>query len=410
MLGNVINYLDIIMYILLAIMVMGTIVFFVIKKKKIKFGNKSEDKTATSSNAKYLDVLSFLDKEDILETNEGAVIVMKKNKRYIAMLGTTGNDYFNESHDDKAYIIGSEIARANIIDKPMMTWQYSRPLSVSSIIDKYQKKIEELENIILEKQADFEEMKGMSSFVPDSSFEEYYRELENKRKELYAYDFRRKIIEEQINFIKRRQKNKKTAEQCICYVIEWDYDPNEYTEELDEKEVWIQAQRELGQMANEHIKALRESSVYVWRMTKNEIIEAVRQHTHPAYANVYDIDKIFNSNRFEFVTDSESYDDEMDLAAEEKKENEEIKRANNSYVLNTNKRKKQLLNNNVIISLHCENCKRKIRISMTNNQYGRYIKYLNGEGTIQDMLFDLSEDYREFIITGLCSKCSEEME
>ena len=217
------------------------------------------------------------------------------------------------------------------------------------------------------------------------------------------------MVEEQINFIKRRQGNKKTAEQCVCYVVEWDYDASEYTEELDENEVWAQAQQELGQMANEQIKALRESSVYAWRMTKNEIIEAVRQHTHPAYANVYDMNKIFGSNLFEFVTDSETYDDELDLANEEKEENKEIKRANESYTFNRNKRKKQLLKNDVNINLYCTNCNRKIRIPMTNNQYGRYIKYLNGEGAIQDMLYDLSEDYREFIITGLCQNCSEKI-
>lgn len=401
------GYLDVIIAILIIVFLIGTIVFFVMKKKKIKIrlGSKSEDDKVTSNNAKYINNTGFLNLEDIVDTDDGAIMIMRKNKRFLAMIGTSGSEFFSIDHKNKAYIIDSERARASMIDEqPIMIWQYSKPLDIKQIVTKNEEKLGELEKQLVEKETDFQDLKDMAKYVPDADFDLFERKVKEERQGLYAMDFRRKIIEEQINFMKKRSSNKNTEEQCICYVVEWQYNAVDFSEELDAAAIWKQARQELSHIVREQISSLRESSVYAWRMDKAEIISAIRQNTHPVYSNVYDMDKVFGSSMDEFVVYSDSFDEEKSLAMEEEEEKRKFDDISEQY-MHTKERKKELLNGEVSVAFKCKKCGKKIRILMNLNQYERYVRYLKGEGQIQDMLHDLSAENRELILSGLCNKC-----
>lgn len=414
--SNAINqlngYLDIIIAIIVAVSLVLTVVFFVLRKKKVKIrlGSRSEDDEVTSDNAKYVSSTNFLGGEEIVDTDDGAIIVMEKDKRFLAMIGTSGSEFFSIDHKDKAYIIDSERARASMIDEqPLMIWQYQKPLDVKQIIENNREKLKKLERELVEKQADFEELKSVAKYVPDSDLDIYEKTLREERQELYALDFRRKVIDEQIDFMTKRSNNKNTAEQCICYVVEWQYDVTDFSDDLSSEEIWRQARQELAHIVREQISSLRESSVYAWRMSKAEVVSAIRQDTHPVYSNIYDIEKIFGSNVSEFVTSSDSFKIETGLADEEEKERQQF----NSVIgqlMQSDRRKKELLNGNVTITLKCKKCGKKTRIPMNVGQYERYVRYLRGEGNIQDMLHDLTPENRELILSGLCDRCFWEVD
>ena len=405
---------DTIMWISIIIAFFFFLGVFIIKKKKIKIRAKAEDDVDVTK-YKVEDIFELYEFDDIYDTydengrNMGAIIVDIPDKRFLAVLSTVGTEWGTASAGDKASIIRSEIARTNIINKPMQVWQYSTNTDMSYQIDRYQKKYDELLKKVLDKQADFEEMKAISENVPDEEYDIYYQEVLKLRKELYSLDNERKNVEELLNYIKINSSEGSKQEACICYVIEWVYNPLDFTDALDSDSVWKQAVKELKTKCDKHISSLNGSSVYAKRMTKTEIIEASRKHTAPLSADSYDIKKIAESNVYEMIVESDSLMEYEKATVKEEKEIEEIEKIlfNNDPV--RAERYKKMLEEKISYPFICSNCSKKQYIQMSNDQYTRFKRYLKGEDFIQNLLYDLSAEEREMIITGLCSKCEEKI-
>ncbi len=406
--------LNTIMDTILGIVIVLAILFFlgvfIIKKNKIKIRAKAEDDVDVTK-YKVEDIFELFEFDDIYDTydekgrNTGAIIVDIPDKRFLAVLSTVGTEWGTASEGNKASIIRSEIGRTNIINKPMQVWQYSTNTDMSCQIDMYQKKYDELLKKVLDKQADYEEMRAISENVPDEEYDIYYQEVVKLRTELYSLDNERKNVEELLNYIRVNSSEGSKQEPCICYVIEWEYNPLDFTDALDSDSVWKQAVKELRTKCDKHISSLSGSSVYAKRMTKAEIIEASRKHTAPLSADSYDIRKIMESNFYEMVVESDSLMEYEKAEVEEKKEIEEIEQILSSNDPQRAERYKKMLDEKISYPFTCTNCNKKHYISMSNDQYTRFKQYLKGGGLIQDLLYDLSAEEREMIITGLCSKC-----
>ena len=57
----------------------------------------------------------------------------------------------------------------------------------------------------------------------------------------------------------------------------------------------------------------------------------------------------------------------------------------------------------------CDICGKDHYISMSNEQYYKFYQYNRGEALIQELFPELNKVEREFIKSGMCSKCQAEM-
>lgn len=62
-----------------------------------------------------------------------------------------------------------------------------------------------------------------------------------------------------------------------------------------------------------------------------------------------------------------------------------------------------------IVERRCPHCGGYTTIVMTNDEYKNYLKWIDREGLIQDLLPNLSPSDREALISGICDKCWKEM-
>jgi len=61
--------------------------------------------------------------------------------------------------------------------------------------------------------------------------------------------------------------------------------------------------------------------------------------------------------------------------------------------------------NEISYNANCKFCNKNVVIKLTSEQYKNLGKYNRGEGNIQDLLPDLSEDDREMFVSGMCPEC-----
>jgi len=405
---NINSILNIIMFLSIAFGVVFFGGYFILRKKNIKFKTKSEDKSNYDDFEKK-DSVEYIGGSDIIDTPSGGIIIDKKSERYIAVISSVGSEWYSASIDEKVSRIRSEIARTGMITGNMQIWQYPKSVDLDYQIEEYEKRKEVLEERVLNLQADFEEMQENAQWISDDDIDIYYEEVKKLRKKLYSTDQQRKNVCEQLEYLKKNSGKKAKQESSIVYVYEWIYDPNNFTDELDEGSILAQAEKELRIMGNKHMEALASSSVYAKRMSKFEIVEAIRKQTHPMYYEKFDLKKILDSSAVDMVVDSDSLFEYEQAQLEEEKENKKVEQA----LLNLNPEKKkrydEILDGKISIPVECKECKRKTYIYVDNEQYGRLRRYLKGEGLIQDMLFDLSVEDREILLTGVCKKCQTKM-
>lgn len=53
----------------------------------------------------------------------------------------------------------------------------------------------------------------------------------------------------------------------------------------------------------------------------------------------------------------------------------------------------------------CPICMGEHAVTLTDEQFERYLAWKNGEGRVQDMLPDLTPGERETLKTGVCERC-----
>lgn len=404
MVNKIVTGMYLFTFVLVILSVVGFTVFYFFQKKGIRWRIRDQEE-GTGKESKIMNSEELLKFDDIVDTPHGGVIIKEPDRKFIALISTVGSEWASASLNDKVSRIRSENARVNTIDKPIQTWQYSKPVDLKKHSDKFENKYKKIVEQLLEKEEDFKQLQNRAEEITDEEFNVYYDEIKKKRKVLFSLDWQRKNLEAQIAYIKKVSDISSKPDNCICYVIEWEYDPMKFTEKLDSESIWEKASQELKNKSINFINGLARSSVHARRMTRIEIIEAFRRQMVPINANKYTIEEIIGSNAYEMVTDSDSLEEILKLKNTYDKEDEKINTILDSLEPERKKRYQKLKNVNIKYPITCETCGKRINMYLNHSQYMRVIKYLDGDGLIQEMLPDLSEEYRELILSGNCGEC-----
>lgn len=402
-LNQINSYMEIFLYVLLGIVAVGVIIFIIFSKSSKKI--KVKEEVSTKGHVELDDSSTLIPLDRIVDTENGGIIIKEEDKKFIALLSTVGSEWASASENEKKSRIVSEISRMNTIDRPIQVWQYSRPVKLDEHIERFEKRRKEIvEQALIEKE-NFDYMKKEAELVPDEEFDIYYDELEKKRKLVHSLDWHRKNVEQQIEYMKRISGGNSEPDICIVYVVEWDYNSNNFTEELTEDDIWTQAKKELLNKSRGLINSLLTSGVYAKRMTRDEIIEAFRVQTNPLTYNMYDIRTILASDAYEPIADSDSEAYFVKRAEEENKNKQDLEDFIYSADPEKFDRYKKMASQNIKFQLKCIKCGNKHTLNLTNGQYNRLVSFLEGNGNVDDMLYDFSNDAVNMIVSGECKKC-----
>lgn len=397
------SYMEIFLYIIIGIAVLVAILIAIYTKRSKNM--KIKEEVNEKGRIELKDSASLLHFERIVDTDDGGIIIKEKDKKFVALLSTTGSEWNSASEEDKKNRVASEISRMNTIDQPEQKWQYSRPVRMDAHIERFEKRRKEIVEQALAEKEDFEYMKKEADYISDENFDKYYEELEKKRLRVCSLDWQRQNLDRQIEYMKRISGGKSMPEICIVYVVEWDYNKNNFTEELTEDDVWTQAKKELRNKCRILINSLYSSGVYAKRMTRDEIIEAIRVQTNPVTYDEYDIRNILSSNMYEPIVDSDSEAYFVKRADEENRAEKQLE----DYIYSSDPEKferyKSMAEQSIKYQLKCVTCGKKHTLNLTHEQYERLVFFLKGKGNVDDMLYDFSNDVINMIVSGECTDC-----
>lgn len=132
-------------------------------------------------------------------------------------------------------------------------------------------------------------------------------ELEALQKQIQNLEWRRLHMKDQMDFMEY-VFSKVTIHPSVeeAYLVEWEFNPNDYSIELSEEEIHEKAIEMLSNICNNKISILAGCNVSAYRCSTEELIEMFYQHTHPLSSSEFKMADVMNSGFFdEFVS---SYD------------------------------------------------------------------------------------------------------
>ena len=291
---------------ILVVLMLLAVGFFAMYMASIrqKRNRKEEDMYFQSLNRK--DAKDYLDFEDIVDD----MVVTDHHRRFIAAIKCNGFDLRSASSTQIASTLQGYLSFINTIDSPITYRQYSVPMSMDATKSMYTARYEELERELFHKNEDrkdmlfhLNEIRGIDLIQEES----IQTELEALQKQIQNLEWRRLHMKDQMDFMEY-VFSEVTIHPSVeeAYLVEWEFNPNDYSIELSEEEIHEKAIEMLSNICNNKISILAGCNVSAYRCSTEELIEMFYQHTHPLSSSEFKMADVMNSGFFdEFVS---SYD------------------------------------------------------------------------------------------------------
>ena len=295
-----------IVILILVVLMLLAVGFFAMYMASIqqKRNRKEEDMYFQSLNRK--DAKDYLDFEDIVDD----MVVTDHHRRFIAAIKCNGFDLRSASSTQIASTLQGYLSFINTIDSPITYRQYSVPMSMDATKSMYTARYEELERELFHKNEDRKDMLSHLNEIRGIDLiqeESIQTELEALQKQIQNLEWRRLHMKDQMDFMEY-VFSEVTIHPSVeeAYLVEWEFNPNDYSIELSEEEIHEKAIEMLSNICNNKISILAGCNVSAYRCSTEELIEMFYQHTHPLSSSEFKMADVMNSGFFdEFVS---SYD------------------------------------------------------------------------------------------------------
>lgn len=291
-----------------SILLLGLGIYF-LKIKKTKM--KELDVDYNSFNRK--DSLEYVRFDDIQ-----GMIIDKEHNRYISGIKCTGFDYADAESSEQLQAMRGYLSFLNLLDRrSIQFWQTARNVDLDDLINQYRSELEELQEKRFLLNLDYEGVREESEKYLDreAEYNIYYERLLKMQRELMSIGYQCEQLQAQINYMEAISGEKADPQQEACYIFDWTYNKMEFTVELDEGEVLAMARKQLCNMANSYMGALRGAGVKCVMLTDEELLAYLRRHMHPVSADVYKIDDVLKSAYDSLVVTSKSFEEKEEAVS-----------------------------------------------------------------------------------------------
>lgn len=310
LLNRTISYVKIfgIASVAVSVLLLGLGIYF-LKIKKTKM--KELDVDYNSFNRK--DSLEYVRFDDIQ-----GMIIDKEHNRYISGIKCTGFDYADAESSEQLQAMRGYLSFLNLLDRrSIQFWQTARNVDLDDLINQYRSELEELQEKRFLLNLDYEGVREESEKYLDreAEYNIYYERLLKMQRELTSIGYQCEQLQAQINYMEAISGEKADPQQETCYIFDWTYNKMEFTVELNEGEVLAMARKQLCNMANSYMGALRGAGVKCAMLTDEELLAYLRRHMHPVSADVYKIDDVLKSAYDSLVVTSKSFEEKEEAVS-----------------------------------------------------------------------------------------------
>ena len=289
--------------VLMAILAIGFFTLYIMSTRQ-KRKRKEADMYFASLNRK--DAKDYLDFEDIVDD----MVVTDHHRRFIAAIKCNGFDLRSASSVQVASTLQGYLGFVFSIDGPITYRQYSVPMSLDSTKNMYASRFEELNRELFHQNEDRKALLNRLNQIRGSNLleeEAIQKNLEAMQKEIKNLEWRRLHMKDQMDFMEYVfSETARYPEIEEAYLVEWTFQPNDYSLEFSEEEIHQKAIENLNNICNNKISLLSGCHVHAYRCSTEELIEMFYQHTHPLSSMEFKMADVKNSGFFDdYVTSND---------------------------------------------------------------------------------------------------------
>lgn len=306
--GGLIAKITHVMYVimaLLALVIIGLVVFYVRSKKRRRA--KVED-VRVCPDLKRKDAQDFVRLENIRDN----MIITENGTRFIGAVRCYGFDFYSANAPVRERTMMGYINFIASIKSPVTYRQYTKQTDLGPTKkmykDTYEKLLEQLYSYADEYAVMKEELENIreKDIVREKAVLDHLEELQKRIRSLAWREYH---MRDEMAYLERVSSSDTTPERVEMYVFEWVYDESMFSHELSDEEIYKKAVQEL--MATEHnmVFALGNAGIKAVRMKTGELIEAFRQHNNPVSSERFRMKDVANTSYYDDIIGSSCVSD-----------------------------------------------------------------------------------------------------
>lgn len=300
-----ITSIGIIIIVIMSVVLFLCIVFYVLNKRKRK-QRRMKEVEMDYSTFERKNAVDYLRLDDIRNN----MIYTENNRRFIAAIQCHGFDFFSAHPSEQAATANSYMSFINTINQPITYRQYSSIIDLEDTQLRYQEVYQKLQKELASVKQMRKELVDMD--ITEFSEEEkkvYEEEQKRLEKQMKAFEFRKFHLEDQMAYMEDISGEKVMPEQNETYIVDWSFNPMDFSVDLSEEEIKERAKKELSAIARAKISALSNCGVRANRCSTEMLIDMCRRYSAPISSNRYKLKDIKKSAYFKDIITSTSIEE-----------------------------------------------------------------------------------------------------
>lgn len=270
------------------ILIMGAVftLYMLSMKKNPSMSEVNYDYFDREDSLEYVkfDEMISSNKEDILK---GAGVIVRNRNTFISAISVVGFNFYSADYYEQEKTIVAMTNLFDTLENPIQFRQTSKAIDISYNINIFEKICEDLRKQILELNAEKDRVLALANDnIDDDKLSQLYLDQHKKIIEkIQLYDRQYDEAMEMIDYMEEMSDASNNVQQVHNIIFSYDYNANDFTNELSREEIVRTAMNALDSKAASLIQSVVRCGCSAKRCTAEELIDLMRRHTHPITAN-----------------------------------------------------------------------------------------------------------------------------
>ncbi len=312
---------SLIMASVIVIAIAGFLAYYFVKVKKIA----SKEEHINYETFRRKDAIEYIKFDDIVsigapdDKSSMGVMALGENI-FIGGIDVVGYNYRSASADERKSTMANSIAFMNIIEDQIQMRQTCKAIDIEHNINIQDEKVKDINRELLELSSDYQATVELAENYMDDpdAYEAIAKRLKILQKTITSKRWQYEEAQEVLIYMRQVSSASNNTKRINQIMFSYEYNPNDYMEELSDAEIRIKAIQELSIRAEAYSAALENCGCSCRPLTVYELTELNRRHYHPRTADKVRISDLLNSSYSAlYITSDSLYELEKERIGDE---------------------------------------------------------------------------------------------
>lgn len=293
--------------ILSGIGILGVILFYLLKVKKIS----AKEEVIDYERFDRRNILDYLKFDDLISDAAGEAHemgVVCRGNIYTAGIDIKGFHFSSASSEEQLSTMLKSIAFTNIINEPIQMRQSVSAIQLSDNIEEHEEFIRQYDRELITLDEEYRTtMRAAEDYLDEPDVYDTFREkLDYLERTIRATRWLSDEAEVNVAYMKELVSRTQDSEKKNQIMFSYIYNPNDFTETPDEEEIKIRAIQELRVRAASYARALERCGCRCKPLSASAITEALYNHMYPLHPGTERFQDLLDNEIHRLYVTSES--------------------------------------------------------------------------------------------------------